>query len=131
VNNFFLYQTSAAERFIFIPWDRDFSFARPDHPVFYRSETNLLIGRLLADPDRRASYVATLERLVADQVNEAWLIPRLEEAYALIRSSALEDPGKPYSELGLDEANARFEAEVDATRAAIRGRAADVAGQLE
>ncbi|HTE50290.1 MAG TPA: CotH kinase family protein [Kofleriaceae bacterium] len=130
VNNFFIYQRAAAERFVLIPWDRDFSFHGPDHPIFYGSETNVLIDRLLADPDLAAFYLVTLQRIVADLVDEAWLIPRLEEAYELIHTSVVEDPVKPYSDVGIEEANARFEEAVETTRTTIQGRAADVAAQI-
>lgn len=129
-NNFFIYQPTPSARFILIPWDRDFSFSRPDHPVLFAAQPNLLLDRLLADPDLHATYLATLQQIVDDRVNQTWLIPRLEAAYELIRSSVLEDPVKVFSDIGMTEANARFEQEVEATRASIRGRAADVASQM-
>lgn len=122
VNNFFLYQPASDQRFVLIPWDRDYAFARSEHPIFFRSDTNILIRRLLEDATLRDDYLATLKSIVNNHVTTAALRPRLDAAYALIRDSVAEDPNKL--------ADPPFEDQVAVVRASIAARAEDVAHQL-
>jgi spore coat protein CotH len=126
VNNFYLYQLRGQRRFVFIPWDRDFAFTRPDHAVFHGLDRNRLLRRLLEDAALREYYESELRRIVHDYVSPAFLLPRLEQAYAQIRSSVLEDPNKrPAPDPGGD-----FEHAVDAVRQVIEERERYVLEQL-
>lgn len=115
-NNFYLYQTRGTRRFTIVPWDRDFAFANPTWSVYSGIERNTLIRRLLADPTLRARYQALLRRVADTCMNAAWLLPRIEGAYSLIRQSVYEDPNKLRSENGQQQANAEFDAAVEALR---------------
>jgi len=125
VNNFFLYQFRGQRRFAFIPWDRDFAFARPDHAVYFGLERNQLIRRLLQDAALRAFYEGELRRIVHDHVST--LMPRLEQAYEQIRQSVLEDPNK--RALTADP-NGEFERAVEDVRVVIQERESSVLAQL-
>jgi hypothetical protein len=122
-NNFYLYQYGGQNRFVFIPWDKDTSFREPSRPVDWRLDTNVLTRRLFADPAVQQAYRASL-RQAAGYVSSRWLGPRLEEAYAQIRASVLEDPNKPMT-------NAEFENAVAGLRGLIGQREQDILGQLD
>jgi hypothetical protein len=122
-NNFYLYQYGGQRRFVFIPWDKDTSFRDASRPVDWRLDTNVLTRRLLADPAVQQSYRNALRQAVSTYVNARWLGPRLDEAYAQIRAAVLEDPNKPMS-------NAGFEDAVSGLRGLIAQREQDVLGQL-
>jgi CotH kinase protein len=89
-NNFYVYQPQGTTRFVFLPWDRDFAFSSVDLPIYDRVDTNVLTSRLLALPQVRAEFRAILGVGVEAFVTDAFLSPRLEDAYTLIRPSVLE-----------------------------------------
>jgi spore coat protein CotH len=122
-NNFYLYQYGGQRRFVFIPWDKDTSFRDATRPVSWRLETNVLTRRLFADPGVQQAYAEALRRAVTAYVNLRWLGPRLDQAYAQIRESVLQDPNKPMS----DE---EFEGAVGGLRGLIAQREQDILGQL-
>jgi spore coat protein CotH len=126
VNNFYLYQFRGQSRFTFIPWDRDFAFSRPDHPAYFALERNRLVRRLLEDGALHAFYDAELLRILRDYVNPAYLLPRLEQAYAQIRPSVLEDVNKPPSA----DPNGAFELAVERVRTVILERERQVQADL-
>jgi spore coat protein CotH len=126
VNNFYLYQLSGQRRFVFIPWDRDFAFARPDHAVYHGLERNLLLRRLLRDAALRTFYEAELRRIVHEYVSPAFLLPRLEEAYSQIRLAVLEDPNKRPTA----DPNGDFERAVENVRQVILERERHVLAAL-
>jgi spore coat protein CotH len=122
MNNFYLYQYEGQRRFVFVPWDKDTAFATDRVPVYDRVETNVLARRLLLDAALRQRYVAELRRAVTSYVNDAWLGPRLEQAYAQVRDAALADPHKVWT-------NEQFELAVPGLRGLIAARQADVLAQ--
>jgi hypothetical protein len=122
-NNFYLYQYGGQRRFVFIPWDKDTSFRDASRPVDWRLDTNVLTRRLLADPAVQQAYASALRRAATSYVNIRWLGPRLDQAYAQIRESVLQDPNKPMS-------NEEFEGAVGGLRGLIAQREQDILGQL-
>jgi spore coat protein CotH len=122
MNNFYLYQYAGQSRFVLIPWDKDTTFLSAAWPLLQRVETNVLVRRLLADPAQEAVYRDAVRRAAATAVNAGFLLPRLEAMYALIRSSALEDTKKPYT-------NEQFEQGVEGLRGVIAGRQQDILAQ--
>ncbi len=95
-NNFLLYQASARDRFMFIPWDKDMTLQRADLPVFLNSDRNVLTRRLLKDPVWRRTYQDTVARVVESFVNEGWMMPRLEAGLRQIREAFLADRHMPF-----------------------------------
>jgi hypothetical protein len=123
MNNFDLYQSEDSSRFTFIPWDKDNAFQLPQWPLYRAVEGNVLLRRLLNDAGLREYYASEVRRAVAQYVNRAWLFPRLEASYRLIREAVIADPMKPQS-------NDEFELSVEGLRGVIEARAGDVALQL-
>ena len=122
LNNFYLYEYGAKNRFVFIPWDKDSTFRSGTWPLYRNLETNVLTRRLTADPARRQVYADAVTRAVDAYVNPRWLTPQLEAAYQQIRSAAHGDVRKPYT-------NVQFEAAVDGVRGVIAARELDVRAQ--
>ena len=122
LNNFYLYEYGAKNRFVFIPWDKDGTFRSGAWPLYHHLETNALTRRLTADPAKRAYYADAVVRATSSYVNPQWLTPQLETAYQQIRLAAQADTRKPYT-------NALFEAAVDGMRGVIAARQSDVRAQ--
>ncbi|MBI2818319.1 MAG: CotH kinase family protein [Acidobacteria bacterium] len=124
MNNFYLYRFQGTRRFEFIPWDREFSFKDPFHPISFNADMNVLTKRLLGIPELYSTYLHAL-RATAIQAGGTgeWLAEELERAYAQMRFAALEDPLKPVS-------NAEFENEVEAIRDFVRQRRDYVISQV-
>jgi spore coat protein CotH len=122
LNNFYLYEYGAKNRFVFIPWDKDSTFRSGTWPLYRNLETNVLTRRLVADPAKRQVYADAVSRTVDEFHNPRWLTPQLETAYQQIRSAALADVNKPYT-------NAQFEAAVSGLRGVIAAREHDVRSQ--
>ena len=121
MNNFYLYQFKNSSRFVFIPWDKNTSFVQPDWPIFQRLEMNLLTLRLLTDPAMKQAYVDAMKR-AAGFVGTAFLGPKLEASYRLVREAALTDTKKPFT-------NEEFELAVGGLRGIIAGRPQDILSQ--
>jgi spore coat protein H len=122
LNNFYLYEYGAKNRFVFIPWDKDSTFRSGAWPLYRNLETNVLTRRLTADPARRKAYADAVSRAVDSYVNPRWLTPQLETAYQQIRPAVQSDVRKPFT-------NAQFEAAVDGVRGVIAARENDVRAQ--
>jgi len=122
LNNFYLYEYGAGNRFVFIPWDKDSTFRSGTWPLYRHLETNVLTHRLTADPAKRKLYTDAVSRTVDEFLNSRWLLPQLETAYQQIRSAALADARKPFT-------NAQFEAAVSDLRSVIAVRQGDVHAQ--
>jgi hypothetical protein len=116
LNNFYLYEYGAKNRFVFIPWDKDSTFRSHAWPLYRNLEENELTRRLTADPAKRRVYADAVVRAAESFVNPRWLTPQLETAYQQIRSAALGDSRKPYT-------NAQFEGGVSGVRGVIAARA--------
>ncbi len=122
LNNFYLYEYGARNRFVFIPWDKDGTFHSGTWPLYRNLDTNILTRRLTAEPAKRQVYADAVVRAVDSYVNPRWLTPQLEAAYQQIRSAALGDVRKPYT-------NAQFESAVEGLRGVIAVREQDVRAQ--
>jgi len=122
LNNFYLYEYGAKNRFVFIPWDKDNTFRSGTWPLYSNLETNVLTRRLTADPAKRQVYTDAVTRAADTFVNPGWLTPQLETAYQQIRSAALGDVRKPFT-------NTQFEAAVSGVRGVIAARENDVRAQ--
>jgi hypothetical protein len=75
----------------------------------------------MADPVLRQAYVAAMKR-AAGFVGTAYLGPKLEAAYGLIREAALTDTSKPFT-------NEEFEQAVAGVRGILAGRPQDILAQ--
>jgi len=122
INNFYLYEYGAKNRFVFVPWDKDNTFRAGAWPLYRNLDTNVLTRKLVADPAKRQLYADAVSRTVDSFLNPRWLTPQLEIAYQQIRSAALADVYKPWT-------NDQFEASVGGLRGVIDAREHDVGAQ--
>jgi spore coat protein CotH len=122
LNNFYLYEYGQKNRFVFVPWDKDNTFRSGSWPLYRNLEDNVLTRRLTGDPAKRTVYADAVVRTTTNYLNPRWLTPQLESAYQQIRTSALADGRKPFT-------NGQFEAAVDGVRGVIAAREHDVNAQ--
>lgn len=93
MNNFYLYQSSRTGQFLFVPWDKDVSFADYGHPIDFNFETaNRLFSRLWAIPEFQELYRRQLLR-VADSAGGRgeWFHSFVSAAVTQIEAAYLED----------------------------------------
>ncbi len=125
VTNFYLYRRPDTGRFLFLPWDKNATLMDAEFGVFWGVERNVLTRRALADPEIRAQYLAALRRCAeAAGGSGGWLEQKTQETYLRIRTSALEDTFKPFS-------NDEFENDFEVLRHVARSRADSVLRQVE
>lgn len=120
MNNFYVYRPSTSSVHVFIPWDRDNAFQAVDSSVMRRAADNVLVRRLLEEPDLRAHYFQVLERCAAQS---GWLEQEIVARASLIRAAAHADVRKAFS-------NDEFEAGIAFLRAFAQTRGAIVRGEI-
>ncbi len=123
MNNFYLYQFTGQTKFVFIPWDQDTSFVSASWPVLQRVDTNVLVRKLLADPAKKQFYLDQIKAAAARAVNSAFLMPKLEANYSVMRNAVLSDTKKPFT-------NDQFETGVQGMRGVVGARQADIQSQI-
>jgi spore coat protein H len=106
MNNFYLYRVGDQARLI--PWDRDQAFRAPNYPLLAGAAENVLMRRLLEDPDLRSAYVASVTEAMAVAQADGWLEHEFARQYALIHEAALEDPWKLATNEEFEEAFANL-----------------------
>lgn len=129
VNNFYLYQMQGTGRFLFIPWDHDFNFTTGSHSIYFGTQRNRLVRRLLEDPELKAFYLETLQSIVNRFVNPAWMFPRIDTMFAQIRSSVLGDTKRRGGDDPATSAQT-FDDAVAQIRTVISDRGASIDAQL-
>ncbi len=92
MNNVYLYRQGAVSQLL--PWDKDHAFHAVDYPVLAGAAENVLMRRLLSDPDLRATFLAQVEATARSAQDGDWLATQVEQTYALIRDAALADTAK-------------------------------------
>jgi spore coat protein CotH len=122
MNNYYFYQQPGSNKFIIFPWDKNTSFSSAQWALLHNTDRNVLANRLLANPAQKQIYTEAVKRAANQFVNTAFLGPKLDAAFNLIRASVLADTKKPYT-------NDEFEGGVSGLRGVIAGRQADVAAQ--
>ena len=152
-NNFYIYRLENSNRFVFIPWDKSNTFWQSDYSLFRNvddgppTHQNRLARRVLADPELRELYRATILKCAdsgladpaltpgvvpaADVVltpappdRPGWLESEMAREYAQVHDAAIADPFKPYT-------NEEFEASIAALVDFARSRSAVVRHQLD
>ena len=102
MNNFYLYRPSGSTQHRFIPWDRDNAFLAADTSILLRAGDNILMRRLLEQPDLLEFYLQALERCARESGGlEQAIVTRAN----LIRAAVYADNRKLFP-------NDRFEADV-------------------
>lgn len=119
MNNFYIYKYANQTKFVLIPWDQDTTWVAPDWPILYNVETNVLTRKLMADPAQQRVYLTALRNAATVGLNPSTLVPRVDGYYNLMRTAALTDPNKPFT-------NEDFEAGVLGIRNTIGARQASI-----
>ena len=135
-NNFFLHRFDNTKRFSFIPWDKSEAFkGGVNFGILHNiidvpsPLQNRLMVRTISHPDYLNLYLDLLlecVRLAAEPdgtTGRGWLEQEIEREYQQIRTAALEDPVKPFT-------NQQFEQEIEALRLFARERGARVIEQV-
>lgn len=117
MNNLYLYRRGAQS--MLLPWDKDHAFIAADYPILAGTAENVLLRRLLNDPDLRTTFFDQLDATARAASDGDWLLDEVDRAYAVIREAALADPFKLAS-------NDEFEQAVAELRAIARTRPAFV-----
>jgi spore coat protein CotH len=130
MNNFYLYRPLASAnepnpRIQLLPWDKNATFFWFEAPLIYDFEANRLVSRLMAHPEFTGPYRSKMAEIAETMGGEdGWLMGVFNAAESLIRSAALEDKLKPYT-------NEEFEQTVEGARFFIADRYLQVKRQLE
>lgn len=120
MNNFYVYRPSTSTVHVVIPWDRDNAFQAVESSVMRRTADNVLVRRLLEEPDLRSHYFQVLERCAAQS---GWLEQEIVSRANLIRAAAHADVRKAYT-------NDEFEAAIAFLHAFAQSRAAVVRSEI-
>jgi spore coat protein CotH len=97
--NFYLYRFREDRPALVIPWDADHAFSLPtDLSIDYMLDTNVLVGRIMADEGLRRFYLDALLR--AAEISAAadagdsrgWLEREIDRQAALVAPSVAADP---------------------------------------
>jgi hypothetical protein len=125
-NNFFLYRFENRNLFTFLPWDKSNTFwATPDYWILRNIKDgpenfrNRLVLRALSYDDLRDEYLNTLVESADSALQDAWLEQEVSTQYERIRSAALSDTIKPFS-------NEQFEAAIEDLKTFARNRSDSV-----
>lgn len=95
MNNFYLYGHANSERFTFIPWDKDVTFAGVNRSVWQNTDQNVLTRRLLAIPEMRAYFLDQVRR--CDESARGWLEQQVDAQYQQVLAAVIDDPVKPFT----------------------------------
>jgi hypothetical protein len=124
MNNFYLYRFEDSTRFTFIPWDKSEAFTGgPEYPIWHYVDDvptwmrNRLVDRAVRFSELRRVYLDTLiecTRLTAGPAlsgespgvdpSGGWLEAEIVREYQQIRTAALADTVKPFSNEAFDAA---------------------------
>jgi spore coat protein CotH len=112
LNNVYLYRFQDRNLSQFILWDADNAFHQLDYPIMLFHDINVLMQRAMAVPEYHQLYVDTLEEsaALATQVEgddpRGWLEREVARELDLIRTAALQDRVKPFTNAEFEQAAA-------------------------
>ena len=93
MTNLYLYRRLEDDRYFFLVWDKEQSFASDELSIWWNTENNVLMKRALAGPELRNRYLATLldaSRMAGGP--SGWMEQEAYRILAQIRAAAMEDP---------------------------------------
>lgn len=126
MTNFYLYRRAADDRWFFLPWDKEMTFAKPDWSIWAFTDENVLLRRALQVFEFRQRYLDTLHQ-AAELIggHEGWLQGELEREYTQVRQSVIDDPNRVCVINGVFDhcPLAQFDAAVEYARGFARERA--------
>jgi hypothetical protein len=104
INNFYLYRLQHHEQHIPIAWDDDLTFLDPSYELTSYQDNNVLVRKLMAVPEYRALYFATLNESAisaADGVSatEPGALEReVRRELDMIDAAMFADPNRPFTD---------------------------------
>jgi hypothetical protein len=104
INNFYLYRLQHHDQHIVIAWDDDLTFLDPAYDLTSYQENNVLVRKLMAIPDYRGLYFATLNEAAhsADEDSSDAVPGALEREVRreldLIDTAMLADTRRPFTD---------------------------------
>jgi hypothetical protein len=110
VNNFYLYRPQHHDRQELIAWDEDLSFLDTDYSVTSNHDTNVLIAKLMAVPQYRDLYFATLRRAIvsagdgASEVSAGAMENEIRREIDLVDAAMLSDSVRPWTTAEYEDA---------------------------
>ena len=108
MNNFYLYRPGSSGPARILPWDADHTFQAPDYALLAGAAENVLMRRMLEDPELRARYFQlVLEAVTSPRQATGWCAKSSFD-YQQIRDSVLADTLKPYTNEEFDAAFAEL-----------------------
>ena len=114
MNNFYVYRFAGKTVHQLVAWDEDHALWSVDSPVTSGHDDNVLMRRIMASPEWRSAYFATvLEAVdVASQATEAdpgkgWLEAEATRIIGMVRDAAYADSFKPFTNDEFDADGAR------------------------
>lgn len=119
MNNFYAYRFTGTDRFIFIPWDKDYAFDWEYKPIFEGVPENVLARRLLSFAPWRQAYLGYLQQAATlAGGNEGWMASEIERLYNLTAEHAAAELHKQCTVLSvmIPCGAADFEREVERLR---------------
>ena len=108
MNNFYLYRPGSSGPARILPWDADHTFQAPDYGVLAGAAENVLMRRMLEDPELRARYFQLVNEAIGVATSGDWLVREVIFHYQQIRDSVLADTLKPYTNEEFDAAFAEL-----------------------
>jgi uncharacterized protein (TIGR03437 family) len=95
MRNFYLYRRLADNRFVFLVWDKEFTFTVVNFPIFRGTDQNVLMRRALAIPEIRQRYLeALLEAAKIAGGEGGWLQQEGNRVLDQIREAVIADPSR-------------------------------------
>jgi len=110
INNFFLYRLQHHDQHIVIAWDDDLTFLDPTYDLMSYQENNVLVRKLMAIPEYRGLYFATLGEAAhsADEdssdAQPGALEREVRRELDLIDAAMLADTHRPFSDTEYNDA---------------------------
>src|SRR6186997_3080356 len=95
MNNFYFYRLENSTSHVFIAWDEDIAFQRPDFGITTRNEENVLTRKTLELPAYSSQYFSVLSEAAGSA--SGWLRQEMQRQFDMINAAMLEDTLKPYT----------------------------------
>lgn len=133
VNNVWIYRFKGTPLHQFIVWDKNGAFEGGQVPLFFKTDTNILVRRSLAIAAHRREYIEGVYKMgVLSGGPGGWLAAEHQRGYDVAAAAIREDPNKQYDELGVlkPSSNERFEARATLNREFIDARQAFVFNEV-
>jgi len=104
MNNFYLYRLQHHDQHVLIAWDDDLSFLDPSYDLTSFQDSNVLVRKLMAVPEYRSLYYATLDEAVRSaseglsETEPGALEREIRRELEVIDAAMIADTRRPYTD---------------------------------